>query len=383
MNIYGEKIIITTLKGLEEVLSNELQRLGIKNIETINRGVSIPFSHKNIYLANLACRVALKVLVPVYTFRAKTPEELYKKSLRLPWQKFQLVDQTFSISNVVHSRFFTHSKFASFKVKDALCDAFRKIHDRRPNVDVDEPDIAWHIHINDDEVTILLDSSGNSLHKRGYRRMQHSAPINEVLACGLLYLSGWDAEFSPFIDGMTGSGTIAIEAAMMASRMAPNLNRNYFSFKNWQDFDQKLFDDIRTDLMQGVRKNIPPIIGIDISPRAIDIAKTHARLARVQKLVRFVKDDFIDFKPEQKKGVVVLNPPYGERLEVKDVNDLYRYIGTTFKHAYLGWKTGVISNNKEALHQIGLNSQSTYHLMNGKLECDFKLYEIFEGKKSE
>ncbi|MCO5249536.1 MAG: THUMP domain-containing protein [Chitinophagales bacterium] len=381
MEVFGKELIITTLSGLEKVLVKELQLLGIREVEEIKRGVKIPYSLENIYLTNLACRVALKVFVPVYTFEAKTTEELYSQALRLPWQKYQKVNQTFSISNVVHSQFFTHSKFAALKVKDALCDAFRKSHNKRPNVEIKEPDVTWHLHIFENKVTILLDSSGYSLHKRGYRRLQHDAPINEVLACGLLYLSEWDAEFTPLIDGMTGSGTIAIEAAMMASRMAPNLNRNYFSFKNWKNFDSKLFDAVRQDLMQKVRKKVPAIIGIDISPRAIEIANTHARLAKVQKYVQLVKVDFIDYQPISKKGLVLMNPPYGERLEVKNVEKLYEFIGSTLKKSFTGWTAGMISNNKEAIQQVGLNSKATYHLMNGKLECDFKLYELFEGKK--
>ena len=383
MEVFGKSIIVTTLKGLEEVLEKELQLLGIKHTEIINRGVIIPYSTRNIYLTNLACRTALRVLVPVETFEANTPEELYRNALKVRWKDYQRVDQTFAIFNAVYSTLFTHSQFASLKVKDALCDAFRKSSGRRPNVDTDHPDIYWHLHINRNNVSISLDSSGTSLHIRGYRRKQYGAPINEVLACGLLALSGWNSDYAPLVDGMTGSGTIAIEAAMMALRHAPNLNRRHFAFKNWMDFDEKTFQDIRQELKQNTRNQIPEIVGVDISPRAIQTALIHAEVAKVKKYIRFIKGDFFDYKPDQSKGTVILNPPYGERLELEDPESLYKEIGSTFKKSFTGWNAGVISNNKEAINALGLNSYETHHLLNGKLECDFKLYRLFEGKKKD
>lgn len=381
MEIYGKELIVTTLKGLEEVLEKELQSMGIEKTEIINRGVVIPYSQRNLYLTNMACRVAMRVLVPVFSFEAQNTDELYKNALDLPWLKFQDVDQTFAIFNAINSSIFTHNQFASLRIKDALCDSFRKEHKRRPNVDTERPDITWHVHIYESKVTISLDSSGDSLHIRGYRKGSHGAPINEVLACGLLYLSGWDPNITPFIDGMTGSGTIAIEAAMMATRRAPNLNRRNFSFKNWKDYNDDKFQELKKDLVQSTRTSIPDILGIDISPRSIQTAEMNAKLAGVNKFVRFRKCDFLDYKPEPRRGVLILNPPYGERLELDDIDALYKEMGSTFKHAFPGWKAGVISSSKSALNAIGLNSGETHHLLNGKLECDFKLYELFEGKK--
>ncbi|MCO5230565.1 MAG: THUMP domain-containing protein [Chitinophagales bacterium] len=381
MEVYGKQdIIVTTLSGLENALEKELNLLGITHTEVINRGVAIPYSKRNLYLANMACRVAMRVLVPVFSFEANDTEQLYKMALQLKWEKFQDVEQTFAIYNAINSTVFKHSQYASLKIKDALCDRFRKIHNRRPDVDTRSPEVFWHLHIYENKVTISLDSSGTSLHIRGYRRGHHGAPINEVLACGLLYLSGWDGT-TPFVDGMTGSGTIAIEAAMMAGRRAPNLNRRNFPFRKWKDDDDELFQSVRKELTQNVRNNVPEIVGIDISPRAIETAEVHAKLAGVSKLVRFKKGDFLDYKPQNNKGVLLLNPPYGERMEVDDLNLLYKEIGTTFKHSFPGWKAGIISSSKEALNSIGLNSYDTRHLLNGKLECDFKLYELFEGKK--
>ncbi len=381
--VYGTQLVVTTLEGLENVLEKELQSFGIEQTEVINRGVVIPYSKKNLYKINISSRTALRVLVPVFTFEAEHTDDLYKKALKLPWKKYQDVHQTFLIFHTVNSSIFTHSQYASFRIKDALCDAFRKEFNKRPNVDTRRPDIYWNLHIFDKKVTISLDSSGDSLHKRGYKRGYHGTPINEVLACGLIYLSGWNPDYTPFVDGMTGSGTIAIEAALMASRRAPNLKRRYFAFKSWKDYDDRLFQDLRKMLVQRSRSTVPEIVGIDISPRAIETAQMHAKLAGVEKFVRFIKGDFLDYRPKHENGVVLLNPPYGERIELKEVETLYREIGTSFKHAFPGWKAGVISSNKEAVHAIGLNSNETYHLLNGKLECDFKLYELFEGKKKD
>ncbi len=382
MEVYGKQnLIVTTLKGLEEVLEKELNAMGIDQTEIINRGVSIPYSQRNLYHVNMAARVALRVLVPVFQFEAESTDDLYEQAMKLPWNKFQDVDQTFAIYNAVNSSVFNHAQYASLKMKDAMCDSFRNIHQRRPDVDTYRPDIVWHLHIYEKKVTISLDSSGESLHLRGYRKGNHGAPINEVLACGLLYLSGWDSNITPFVDGMTGSGTLAIEATMMATRRAPNLNRKNFAFRNWTDFNDDLFHEVKTDLVQRTKTNIPEIIGIDISPRAIDTAQLHAKLAGVSKFVNFRKGDFLDYKPEKSKGVLLLNPPYGERMIEEDLDLLYKEMGTNFKHSFPGWRVGVISSSKTALNAIGLNSNETYHLLNGKLECDFKLYDMFEGKK--
>src|SRR5690554_504387 len=383
MEIYGKKLIVTTLEGLEEKLESELQKMGIDSTEKINRGVVIPYSKKNLYQVNISSRVGMRVLAPVFTFEAENTDELYEKALQLPWSSFQTKNQTFAIYHSINSSFFTHSQYASYRIKDALCDAFRKEFNRRPNVDTRRPDIFWNLHIHENKVTISLDSSGDSLHLRGYRRGFHGAPINEVLACGLIYLSEWNPDLLPFVDGMTGSGTIAIEAALMATRRAPNLKRRFFAFKNWNDHDESLFQEVRKMQVQQSRSSIPEIIGIDISPRAIETAEMHAKLAGVDQFVRFIKSDFLDYRPSQPKGVLLLNPPYGEHIEVKELETLYSEIGSNLKHAFPGWRAGVISSNKEAIHAIGLNSNDTFHLLNGKLECDFKLYEMFEGKKKD
>lgn len=383
MDIFGQELVITTLEGLEEVLEKELQAMGIEQTEQIKRGVVIPYSQKNLYKTNVSCRVSMRVLAPVFTFEANDTDELYEKALALPWTKYQDVNQTFAIYHSINSKIFTHSQYATFRIKDALCDAFRKENDRRPNVETRRPDIYWNLHIYENKVTVSLDSSGDSLHLRGYRRGFHGAPINEVLACGLIYLSCWNPDLTPFVDGMTGSGTIAIEAAMMATRRAPNLKRRFFAFKNWKNHDENLFQEVRKTLVQRSRSTSPEIVAIDVSPRAIQTAQTHARIAGVDKHVRFIKGDFLDYKPHQPKGVLLMNPPYGERIEIQDLDMLYREIGTNLKHEFPGWTAGIISSDKDALQAIGLNSFQTHHLLNGKLLCDFKLYELFEGKKKD
>lgn len=382
MIVYGKKIVATTQQGLEQVLEAELQQMGADGTEVIKRGVSFNFKQSLLYKANLNCRTALRILVPVFSFDAENPDALYKVAMELPWEKFQKVNQTFAIHFSVNSATYPHGQYASLKLKDAICDRFRNEVGRRPSVETERPDISWHLHVYQNQVTISLDSSGDSLHLRGYRKGRHEAPLNEVLAAGLLYLSGWDAQQTPLVDGMCGSGTMAIEAAMIAARRAPNLHRRYFPFKHWPDFDNKVFQIVFDDLIQYSKSKIPTIKGYDISFSAIRMAKMHAESAGVSQFIQFEKRAFGDTEADSPKGLVILNPPYGERMEIDEINELYKNIGDTLKHKYKGWKAGVISSNKEAMRAIRLHSSHTVHLLNGKLPSDFKLYEMYEGPKN-
>jgi putative N6-adenine-specific DNA methylase len=377
MVVYGEQIVASTLQGLEAVLEKELQGLGATGTAVIKRGVSFKFRPELLYKANFASRLALRFLVPVFQFEADHPDELYKQAMQLPWEQFMDVDQSFAISFAVNSPQYSHGQYASLKLKDAICDRFRYEVGRRPNVQTDQPDISWHLHIYQNAVTISLDSSGDSLHLRGYRRGRHQAPISEVLAAGLLHLAEWDAQFTPLLDGMCGTGTIAIEAAMMASRRAPNLHRRYFPFRNWKDFKEDIAARVRDELIKDSRSKVPEIRAYDISFSAIRTAKMHAEQAGVAHLIHFEKADFLETEAIGPKGLVLLNPPYGERMEVDQLEMLYKGIGDTFKHRYKGWKAGVISSDKSLLKAVRLHSYHTAHLLNGKLPCDFKLYDLY------
>ena len=375
--VYGQQLVASTLQGLEKVLETELQQLGAVQTEIIKRGVAFRFNQKTLIKVNMASRVALRILAPVFQLEANTPEELYQQAMDLPWEQYQLVDQTFAIHFAINSPLFGHSQFASLKLKDAICDRFRKLKGRRPDVDTRDPDISWHLHIFGNKVTISLDSSGESLHIRGYKRGKHVAPMSEVLAAGLLYLADWDAAHTPLVDGMCGSGTIAIEAALMATRRAPNMHRKYFPFKQWRDHNSKLYQEVREDLVQYSRSQVPDIRGYDISSQFIRSAAENAQHAGVSQYVRFESSAFADTKAPHPKGLLLLNPPYGERMPVDELNALYKSIGDTLKHQYKGWRAGVISSNADAMKAIRLHSSATFKLLNGKLPGDFKLYDMY------
>jgi putative N6-adenine-specific DNA methylase len=377
LDVYGKQLIASTLPGLEKVLDKELQQLGAVQTEIIRRGVSFHFHPRLMMKANLASRLSLRILAPVFRFSASTPEELYKIAVELPWENYQLITHTFAIHFAVHSTLFPHSQFASLKLKDAICDRFRKLKDRRPDVNTQQPDISWHLHIHQDQVTISLDSSGESLHIRGYKSALHPAPMSEVLAAGLLFLSDWDARITPLTDGMCGSGTLVIEAALMAARRAPNLHRKYFPFRQWLDHDSGLYQTIRGDLIQGSRSDLPPIRAFDISRRAVDATLENARKAGIGRYIQVDNKPFEETEANTPSGLVLLNPPYGERMQEDDVEKLYKTIGDTLKHRYKGWKAGVISSNIPALKAVRLHSYNTFKLMNGKLPADFKLYDLF------
>jgi putative N6-adenine-specific DNA methylase len=375
--IYGKHLIASTLPGLEKVLEKELQQLGAVQTEIIRRGVSFRFHHGILMKANLASRISLRILAPVFRFTADSPVELYKIAVELPWENYQIINHTFAIHFAIHSTLFSHSQFATLKLKDAICDRFRKLKDRRPDIDTRQPDVSWHLHIHNNQVTISLDSSGESLHIRGYKSALHPAPMSEVLAAGLIYLSEWDARITPFTDGMCGSGTIAIEAALMAARRAPNLHRRYFPFRQWLDHDPGLYQRIREDLIQDSRSDLPPIRAFDISRKAVDATMENARKAGIGRYVQVNNKPFEETEANSPSGLILLNPPYGERMQEEDVEKLYKTIGDTLKHHYKGWKAGIISSNAPAMKAIRLHSYNTFKLINGKLPADFKLYEIF------
>ncbi|HNE50917.1 MAG: THUMP domain-containing protein [Chitinophagales bacterium] len=380
MNIYETKIVCKTFQGLEQVLSEELRQLNAKNIEIGRRAVVCDFDLELMYRCNLELRTCLKVLVPIFEFESTSPDDLYNFATRLSWDKFMNVSQSFAIDFTIQSEYFKHSQFASLKLKDAICDSFRKKQDKRPNVNTDKPDILFNLHIFRDKVTISLDSSGVSLHQRGNRVEQTIAPINEVLAAGLILLSKWDKQ-SHFIDAMCGSGTIVIEAASMAINKAPNLERRYFCFKNWQNYDRTLYDAICLDLENKIVKFPFKIIGSDNNKKAIFVAKANIQKAWFQDVVEIREISIQKMIPPLDRGTLIINPPYGERMEAYQVDLLYKQIGTAFKEHFSGYTCGVISSDVNALKAIGLKPLKKFPVVNGKLDCMYYLYEMYEGTR--
>jgi putative N6-adenine-specific DNA methylase len=375
-------MVAKTFKGLEEVLAKELEDLGALKIQINNRMVEFYGDKALMYKANFHLRTALRVLKPIGEFKVKDEHELYKSVQTIEWDEIFSLKQTFAIDSVVNSESFSHSKYVALKVKDAIVDQFREKYDKRPFVETEDSDIRLHVHISHDDCTILMDSSGDSLHKRGYRTKATKAPLNEVLAAGMILNSGWDKK-STFIDPMCGSGTILIEAAMMANGIPPGIYREKFGFENWKDFDADLFEDIQEEELgtEAVEVNV---LGSDVSEIAIRIAKQNIENASLSKKINILIKPIEGYNPPQSEnGVVVTNPPYGERIKKNEINNFYKVLGDRFKKSFQGYSIWMISNNLDAIKNVGLHPTQKMTLFNGPLECKFLEYQIYEGSKKE
>lgn len=374
------KIIAKTLAGLEDVLAEELIALGANNLEIGKRMVSFEGDKQLLYKSNIHCRTALRILVPIHTFKARNADEIYNEVKKLDWRKYMSLENTFSIDSVVFSDIFTHSKFVAYRTKDAIVDFFTKKTGERPSVRTTNPDILINIHIAHDKCTLSLDSSGESLHKRGYRVAQTQAPLNEVLAAGMILKTGWRGE-SALLDPMCGSGTLLIEAALIALNIPPGVYREGFAFERWPDFDKDLFEELYND-DSGEKEFKYKIYGSDISAQAVEIAQENIKSAGLTKYIE------VEVKPIQKyqeppapDGIIITNPPYGERLKENDIFKLYDDIGERFKHAFAGYTAWVLSSQKELFNKMGLKTSARYKLINGALDCEYRKYELFSGKR--
>ncbi len=377
------KMIAKTIFGLEETLAAELLRLGAKDIEIHNRAVSFVGDKGFMYKANLGLRTALRILVPIETFEVANEQSLYDSIQKIDWEEYMNVNDTLAIDTVLNSDLFTHSQFISQKAKDAIVDQFRTKHNDRPNVDLDKPTLRIHLHIFKDLCTVSLDSSGESLHKRGYRDKTNLAPINEVLAAGLVMLSGWDKRTN-FIDPMCGSGTILIEAALYANNIPPGYFREDFGFMRWQKFmafEEELWDLIFDAAVNKITNHEQKIIGGEISSNVAKKAKENIKLAKVDDVVSIRNCDMKDFEVPAGRGVVIINPPYGERMVKDNIEELYKMMGDTFKQKFAGYTCWILSSNVEAFKHVGLRPTRKITLFNGQLECKFLKYEMYEGTK--
>ena len=375
-------LIAKTMAELEDVLAEELVALGANNVEIGTRMVSFTGDKALMYKANLHCRTALRILKPFHHFKAETADEVYEQVKQINWEKYLSLDQTFAVDAVVFSYIFSHTKFVAYKVKDAIADWFMERYEKRPSVSVTNPDLVINIHIAHNKCTLSLDSSGESLHKRGYRIAQTDAPLSEVLAAGMILKSGWRGE-SDFIDPMCGSGTLLIEAAMIALGIPPGIHRQSFGFEKWADFDEKLFSEIYND-DSAAREFSHRIIGTDISPKAIAIAEKNVKNAGLKKQIELAVKPFQQYtEAPQPAGVLMMNPPYGERLQVENIAKLYSMIGERLKHVFTGYRTYVLSYKKENFDSIGLKPSRRFFLYNGAIECEMREYEIFSGKRSD
>lgn len=376
------EMIAKTMAGLEDILAEELIALGANDLQIGRRMVSFSGDQALLYKANLHCRTALRILKPIHRFSAKNPDEVYAEIKKFRWFDFMTENNTFAIDAVVFSSIFTHSKFVAYRVKDAIVDFFTQKTGKRPSVKVANPDILINIHIAENICTLSLDSSGESLHKRGYRVAQTEAPLNEVLAAGMILKTGWKGE-TDFIDPMCGSGTLLIEAAMIAMNIPPGIYRSSFGFEKWNDFDQELFDEIYND-DSGEKEFKHKIFGSDISAQAISIATQNIKSAGVSKYVELKTMSFQNYtQAPATKGILVTNPPYGERLKIEDLASLYQMIGERLKHVFSGYTAWILSYRKECFDNLGLKHSKRIPLVNGSLECEFRKYDLFAGKRNE
>lgn len=377
------QLIAKTIFGLEEVLMQELQKLGARDIEKHNRAVSFKADKGAIYKCNLYLRTALRVLVPIAKFEANNEGELYTEIQNIDWEKYMDADDTVAIDTVLNTQRFTHSLFVSQKTKDAIADQFRAKHDKRPSVDLDKPTIRLHLHIYNNVCSLALDSSGESLHKRGYRDKTNLAPINEVLAAGLVLLSGWNGQ-SNFVDPMCGSGTILIEAALIAANIPPGYYKEDFGFMRWKKFlpfDEPLWQKIYDAAIERIKADTPRVFGGELSHNVARKAKENVKRAKVEDIVQIRECDMINFEAPEGGGVVIVNPPYGERMNKDNVTELYKAIGDTFKKRFTGYDCWIISSNPDAFKSVGLKPTRKIPVFNGQLECRFMKYSIYSGTK--
>ncbi len=374
-------MVAKTLFGFEELLAKELRDLGALEVNIGVRNVSFVGDTGFMYKANLGLRTAIKILKPINSFRVANEQDLYDRIYKMPWDNYMSESGSLAIDATVHSTIFTHSQYIALKTKDAIVDKFRNTKGERPNVDLRFPDLKINVHIDRQMCTVSLDSSGESLHKRGYKTATNIAPINEVLAAGLVMLSGWDGQ-SDFMDPMCGSGTILIEAAMIACNIPPNLMRKEFAFERWQDWDVELFEKIEESLLKKTRDFHHKMFGYDKAPSAVRKAQDNIKNAHLDEFITVEQADFFKTQKEGEAHLHMLfNPPYGERLEILNMESFYGDIGTTLKHGYPGTNAWFITSNLESLKYVGLRPSRKIKLFNAKLESRLVKYEMYAGSK--
>lgn len=372
------KMVAKTMAGLENVLAEELTAMGALNVEPLYRAVSFEGNKELMYKANYCCRTALRILKPITSFVARNELSLYNNIFKIQWHEIFNINETFAIDAVTSGNYFTHSQYAALKVKDAIADEFREHFGARPSVDVEDPDLRINVHIENEKVTVSFDSSGESLHKRGYRKNVDKAPMNEVLAAGLIKLTGWQCDCN-FVDCMCGSGTLPIEAAMLAMGLPAGFFRKKWGFMTWHDFDKELWQNVMLDAGAEMEEFNYEILASDRSAKAVEIARANIENAHMHYDIKLSKQDMFEMVPPEGGGIMIINPPYGERLEEKDIVTLYKGIGDALKKNFKGFEAWVISSNKDALKLIGLKPSKKIDVYNGPLECKFEKFDIFEG----
>lgn len=370
------KIVAKTLAGLENVLADEIRALGAESVSVERRAVTFLGDQELMYRANFQLRTAIKILKPIAEFEVNNRDELYDHAKNIQWTDYLALGKSFAIDSTVQSEMFVNSMFASLRVKDAIADQFRERTGKRPSVNSDDPDIRINVYLMNNHCILSLDSSGESLHKRGYRIGQGEAPINEVLAAGMILLTGWHGE-KDFFDPMCGSGTLLIEAAMIAKGIPPGMYRKSFGFEHWPDFNEELFAEIYNGDYE--KEFTGKIMGSDISAKDIAIARANIKNASLTKVIELQVKDILDFNPPAEAGIIITNPPYGERMKPQSIVELYTAIGNTLKNKFAGFEAWIISSSIDGLKSVGLKPAKKIELFNGALACSFRCFELFKG----
>jgi putative N6-adenine-specific DNA methylase len=375
-NLYVAK----TLFGLEDLLVDELKSFKCESVKKLNRAVQFETDLKGLYMANLRSRYALRILQPVIEFKAADTDELYKKAMLMDWQSYMTLDQTFAIDATTKSEAFTHSKYASLKLKDAIADHFREKTGDRPNVDPEFPDIRFNLHIWEDNITISLDASGESLHKRGYRPASARAPISEVLAAGMLGLAGWNGQTN-FMDPMCGSGTLLLEALHMAANVPSQWLRRHYAFFEWANYDEELWEEVRRETWMLKKPVDVKFYASDLEPGTIRLLQDSIKRLPVRAEIQIEQQNFFEMVPPEGPFFIIMNPPYGERIKTEDIERFYSQIGDKLKLDFQGSSAWFISSNKDALKRFGLKPSKKFELFNGQLKCKFSGFELYSGSK--
>jgi putative N6-adenine-specific DNA methylase len=370
------KIVAKTFAGLENILAGEIRALGGESVSVERRAVSFIGDQELMYKANFHLRTALKILKPIAEFEVSKRDELYDHAKKIPWTSYLALGKSFAIDSTVQSEMFVNTMYASLKVKDAIVDHFREVTGKRPSVNPEDPDIRINVYLMGNHCILSLDSSGESLHKRGYRVGQGDAPINEVLAAGMILLTGWHGE-KDFLDPMCGSGTLLIEAAMIAKGIPPGMYRKSFGFEQWPDFDEQLFADIYNGEYE--KEFAGKIVGSDISIKDISLARSNIKNASLTKVIDLQVQDFVKLDPPFEQGIIITNPPYGERMKPQSIAELYSAIGNTLKNRFTGYEAWIISSSLDGLKSVGLKPAKKIDLFNGALACSYRCYELFRG----
>lgn len=375
------EIIVKTFHGFENVLAEELTNLGAAEVTILKRAVSCQGDTKMVYKINLNARSALRVLIPIKTFTTTSTDELYTRAKEIDWATYMDLNETFAVDSVVNSSTFRHSKYIALKTKDAIVDQFREKNGKRPSVNTSRPNLRINVHVAKHDFTISIDTSGESLHKRGYRREEFVAPINETLAAGLILMTGWKGE-KTFIDPMSGSGTFLVEAAMIASNTPPNLKREYFAFKKSKYFQESIWDEVVAEAKENIVKPNHPILGFDKAFQSVRIAERNIENSGMQDFITIKRKAIEKNEAPDDNGLLIMNPPYGERIETsQDIYDFYKMLGDQMKNSFAGYNAWIITSNLEALKLVGLRPSKKHLIFNGALQCKFHGYELYKGTK--